>query len=458
MQKVKAFIKNQSCFSPPADLFWILLCHFALCTLLFDAALGQSQSTAGRYAAQEAAAIKKEELELAARLMKEFPDSEEPLVLMGNILIRHGNSAEGILLWEKVLQTNPRRPDVYDGMGWIALAKGEYQEAISWWRKALGVNPKMPGVRSGIARALMALGNASDAVKELEEEVKISPRSGFSFFLLGQQYLEQKNYEKARKNYEAAIAVEPNNTRAYYGLYTVYTRLNQPQLAQKYLASFKKLKQEDMNVLKDRNDAYNDLINVKNGAVKTYIAAAQIYAEQARQSSDRQKKLQEAEGLFKKAATIDPNSTEPLMQLAQLYRATARVSEALEMYKKIAVIEPKNPVSFLNMGLLYGQTKQITEAQDCFVKVIKLAPESSDGFRELAQLYLRGGMRLQDARKLAEKAVELEPIAINYMVLSRACDKNGDIAGAISAIKKAVDLEPNIQLYRQIYEALQKRK
>jgi len=37
-------------------------------------------------------------------------------------------------------------------------------------------------------------------------------------------------------------------------------------------------------------------------------------------------------------------------------------------------------------------------------------------------------------------------------------DKNGDVAGALSAMKRATELEPNNPLYKQIYEALQKRK
>jgi superkiller protein 3 len=399
---------------------------------------------------QEAASLKKEEIELAKKLMLEFPDSNVPIVLMGNIQVRHGNTAEGLELWKKALQLNPRQANVYNGMAWVAMSKGQYQEAINHWQKVLQIQPKMSGAHVGIARALMALGKQIEAIGELEEENKISPKSGFSFYLLGHQYLQQKDYDKAKKNYEAAIAVEPNNTNAYYGLYTVYTRLNQPKKAEQFLASFKKLKAEDMKVLKDRNDAYSDLLTVRKGAAETYVTAGRLYLESGR--------FQDAEALLKRATAIDPNDTECLEWLVTLYQTTNRVMDALQICKKIIKLEPEDPVAYLNMGLFYARLQRTAEAEESFVKAIKLAPEKSDGYREIAQLYLKSDIKLQEAKNLAEKAVKLGPTAVNYMALSRTCDKNGDTAGAISAAKQAVELEPSNPIYQQIYQALQKRK
>ena len=408
------------------------------------------QTSAKTVIEQEAAGLKKEEIELAKKLMLDFPDSNEPIVLMGNIQVRHGNSAEGLELWKKGLQLNPQQPNVYNGMAWVAMSKGQYQEAINHWQKALQIQPKTPGAHVGIARALMALGKQVEAIGELEEEIKISPKSDFSFYLLGQQYLQQKDYDKAKKNYEAAIAIEPNNTNAHYGLYAVYTKLNQPKAAQKYLASFKKLKAEDMKVLKDRNDAYSDLVTVRKGAAETYVTAGRLYMESGR--------LQEAEALLLRAIVIDPNDTECLEWLVTLYQTTNRVMDAIQICKKIIKIEPDDPVAYLNMGILYNRLQKTVEAEESFVKAIKLAPEKSDGYRELALAYLKSDIKLQEAKKLVEQAVKLEPTAVNYMALSRACDKNGDTAGAISAAKRAVELEPSNPIYQQIYQALQKRK
>jgi cytochrome c-type biogenesis protein CcmH/NrfG len=73
-------------------------------------------------------------------------------------------------------------------------------------------------------------------------------------------------------------------------------------------------------------------------------------------------------------------------------------------------------------------------------------------------LYLRRRLKLPEARQLAEKAVALEPTALNYFVLSRAYDQNGDPGRAVSALQKAVELEPANSSYRQTYERLRARE
>ena len=54
-------------------------------------------------AEQEIAALKEEEFGLSEQLLREFPNSEVPLLLTGNIQRKYGNSAEAVKFWEKAL-------------------------------------------------------------------------------------------------------------------------------------------------------------------------------------------------------------------------------------------------------------------------------------------------------------------------------------------------------------------
>lgn len=398
---------------------------------------------------QQVAELKKQEHALVQRLMEDFPDSEDPIVLMGNVQFRHGNSTEALKFWEKGLQLNPRRADVYKAMGWFAMGKEQYEEAIAHWQKGVQIDPQMPGVHNSIARALMGLGKHAEAIEELHKDIEISPDSSSSYFLLGQEYLQQKEYEKAKVNYEKAVLLEPNLTNAYYGLFTVCTRLKERTKADEYMEIFRKLKAEDMKVLKDRDDAYNDLVDMRNGAAETYMLAAKMYQGRG----DTQK----SEQILKKAAALDPANTVYLMQLAALYQAGNRPSDALAMHKRIGQIEPNNLTCQLNIGVISARLKQFADAEAAFAKAITLAPETSAPYRYLAQLYLETGTKLPRARELAERAVALEPIAANYFVLSWACDRNADTDSALSAIKKALESDPDNPRYRQMYELVRKR-
>jgi len=398
---------------------------------------------------QNIAVLKKEELELAERLMKEFPNSTNPILLMGNLWERHGDATKALEYFNKVLERDPKRADVYKGIGWFFMHKEQYEPAIEYWQKALEIDPNIPGVHHDISLALMGQNNQSQAIEELEKEVKISPRSSFSYFLLGQLCLRQKEYEKARNNYEKAIKIQPNYPNAYYGLFTLSARLKQQDKAKEYMTLFKKLKDEDMKILKDRNEAIDDLIDMQKGAAETYLLAGQMYQGRG--------DFQKAEELFKKAATLNPEDIQCLEKLASLYITRNRITDAIPLYRKISEIDPMDPVCYLNIGILSKRLKQMDDAEEAFRKVIEVAPGFSGGYCELAQLYLKTGRGFPEARELAEKAVALEPSALNYFVLSWACDMNGDSENAIKAIMKAIQLEPANLKYRNVYEHIKSK-
>ncbi len=398
---------------------------------------------------QKVAILKKEELELAERLIQDFPNNINPIMLMGSLWQRHGDATKAIEYFNKVLEQDPKRSDVYKGIGWFFMHKEQYEQAIGYWQKAIEIDPNIPGVHNNIAIALMGQNKQNQAIEELEKDIQISPRSSFNYFLLGQLYLRQKEYEKARNNYEKAIEIQPNNTNAYYGLFTLSARLKQQTKANEYMAIFKKLKAEDMKILKDRNELVDDLIDMRKGAVETYLLAGQMY--------QAERNYQKAEELLKRATTLDPNNILCLERLASLYLTGNRLTNAIPLYKKISEIEPKDPLCYLNIGILSMRLKQLDNAEEAFRKVIEVAPGFSSGYCELAQLYLKTGRGFPEARELAEKAVALEPSALNYFVLSWACDMNGDSENAIKAIVRAIQLEPTNLKYRNVYEHIKSK-
>ena len=398
---------------------------------------------------QEIAVLKKEELELAERLMKDFPDSINPIMLMGNLWERQGDATKALEYFNKVLEKDPERPDVYKSIGWFYMNKGEYEQAINYWQKALEMDPNTPSMHHNIALALMGQNKQNEAIEELEKDIQISPGSASSHFLLGQLYLQQKEYEKARNNYEKAIKIEPNYTNAYYGLFSLSIRLKQQDKAKTFMAIFKKLKAEDMKVLKDRNKAVVDLTDMQKGAAETYLLAGQMYQAGGN--------LQKAGELLKRATTLDPNNALCLERLASFYLTSNRITDAISLYRRISEINPKDPLCHLNIGILSIRLKQLGNAEKAFRKVIEVAPESSSGYRELAQLYLRAGTGYPQARALAEKAVALEPTALNYFVLSWARDMNGETENALKAIEKAMQLEPTNMKYRNVYEHIKSK-
>jgi tetratricopeptide (TPR) repeat protein len=398
---------------------------------------------------QEFAALKKEELQLAEQLRNDFFNNENSLMIMGNVWHRYGNTVEALKFYKRVLKINPRRADVYTVMGQVSLTEGKFEEAIGYWRKALDIQSQLTEVHSNIGHALMILGKRDEAIGEFEQEIQISPNSSLTYFLLGQAYLQDKEYEKARENYEMAIKINPEHANAYYGLATICTKLGNHDKAKRYSERFKKLKAESRKDLKGRKILYDDFVETQKLAALTYIEAGQMYRDVG--------KLDQAEELLKQAAGLDPENSACLLELASLYQKNGQPLKALQILKKISEIKPENAIYHFQIAILSSQLKLFDDVEEALRKVITLAPQQSAGYRELAGLYLKTGKKIAQARQLAEKAVALEATATNYFILSWACDKNGDNANALSAIKQAVKLEPGNPQYLRFYNLIQQR-
>ncbi|MHC4889194.1 MAG: tetratricopeptide repeat protein, partial [Planctomycetota bacterium] len=378
---------------------------------------------------EKIAVLKKEEMQLAQQLLRDFSENDATLALVGSIYGQHGNNTEAVKFLNKALELNPNRPDVYDALGWVAFFKGAYEEAITCWNRALKIDSRQPGLRSSIAFALMVLGRQTEAIEQLEKNIQIFPRSVYSHFLLGQAYLQQTEYKNAKKHYEVAVELDQNYVDAYYGLFTTCSRLKQQDKAYEYMAVFKKLKAEERKDLKGRKVAFDDVIAVRQTMAENRILAARIYQAGGQ--------LDKTEELLQKAITLDPENPKCLAELAGLYSMMNRPTEALKMYKRISEIEPQNPACFLNIGVISATLKRFDDAEEALREVIKLAPEDSSGYCELALLYLGMKRSYREARKLAEKAVKLEKTAANYYVLTRACEMNSDRTNALKAAEQA---------------------
>jgi tetratricopeptide (TPR) repeat protein len=167
--------------------------------------------------------------------------------------------------------------------------------------------------------------------------------------------------------------------------------------------------------------------------------------------------LLRAEERWRKAVELDPKNTACRLELASLMQRNGREREALAVCEQLRQIDPQSAVNYLRIGALNERLEQFEAAAGAYRKVVELAPQRAEGYRALAQLALRTGGDLAEAKRLAAKAVEVEPTAANYQLLCEVCQKSGDRAGAVAAIRRAVELEPNNAEYRQRLDLLEKR-
>ena len=389
-------------------------------------------------------ALKREELQLAAQLIKDFPRDHKAIGLVGNIHSRHGNHCEAKRYWRKALQLNPRDAHGYDALAMVSLLREEHEQAAALWRKAAEIDPNTPGVYYHLGQVLMALGKRQQAIEALNTDVEHFPGANPSHWLLGQLCMQSKQYEKAKEHYEAAIRTSPEFSKAHYGLAMACARLGQKDECRASLDKFKRLKAKEGESDRDHRGAYDDNSVMHTQVAQTCMQAGGIYYAHAF--------LWTAERLWKRAAALDAKQIASRDRLAVLYQHNGRNLEALAVCRQLKQLEPDSALRCMNLGVLLARLEQFDAARAELKEAYRLAPEHSGGYRLSAQMHLETGGDAVEALRLARRAVELEPIAPNYFVLGAACVKNGDRAAAREALQKAIALDPKNSKYRQTYE------
>jgi len=293
----------------------------------------------------------------------------------------------------------------------------------------------------------MDMGEYTEAIKELQQEIEIFPSSFTAHFQLAEAYRQIKEYDKAIEHYEQTIKLKPDHSHAYYGLAMVNAKMGQKEKAQEHLAEFRRLRDEVSSIYRKRQiDSREYLLSLRESVVKTYLDAECLYRDSGN--------IKKAEMLLNRASGLDPNNTRCLERLGVLYYATKRSAKALGCFEKIVRTDPNNSISYLNIGRIATRLKMFEKAEQAFRKVVMLSPNDPVGYCELARFYLRTNTNLAQAYSLTQKAITFQQDADTYFLLGWAADVNGDRASSLQAMEQAINLAPDNQQYRKIYERI----
>lgn len=102
----------------------------------------------------------------------------------------------------------------------------------------------------------------------------------------------------------------------------------------------------------------------------------------------------------------DPLTPEEHLNLGVTYEKKGEPENAMKEYKSAS---NKLPLAYLYMGNIYFQKHDYEEAEYNYKKAIKKDPGNADAYNNLAWLYYLTLEKIDEAEKLALKAIELNP-------------------------------------------------
>jgi tetratricopeptide (TPR) repeat protein len=149
---------------------------------------------------------------------------ELPLIKynLARAYLQNNNAAQAAVVLKQVLATNPDNEEALLHneealllLGEANLRSGNAQQVVASMLDLLKKRSDLAPAQLLLVRAYQALGRLEDAAAVFHEQIKISPQSAQPYLLLGLILLQQNKFDEARKAFENAQRLAPENLLAF---------------------------------------------------------------------------------------------------------------------------------------------------------------------------------------------------------------------------------------------------
>jgi tetratricopeptide (TPR) repeat protein len=347
--------------------------------------------------------------------------------------------------WQRCLELDPRNTLAYSRLVALSQQKANYEDIVQLMEGALRVDPDNATYRGLLGSALMYLNRPAQARQQLEL-ILVSGRGDVETYLLLGEACNQLDRPALAKRYlSVAVDLAPARPDVLYALIKAHNKLGERQQADELVARLEELKSMQLageatrETLRDEKFMPPRIAEILTFVGKSYLERGSLDAAQRH---------------FEQATTVAPADVESRKQLVQLATQRNDWQAALRRNQELRELEPGNRMHVWNEGAFLERAGRVEEAEQVFRDICDSQPADDAGYSALAALLLRNNRKLNEARSLAERAVQLSPSAHNYWLLGLIAKRQGDVSAARAALKQAISIDPENKEMSALYESL----
>ena len=231
-------------------------------------------------------------------------------------------------------------------------------------------------------------------------------------FAQGLQFYQQGNKPEAEKLFQKVIKREPNFAEAWNALGVM------AQESGHFHESIELIKRA---------------IAIQNKSADYHFNLAFSYC-QLNQFDDEEKELSTT-------VQLDPNHLHAQCRLADIYRQLHEHTRAIPIYQKCMKKMSDNPSLFANLAICHLETGDIANAEVAAISSLRIDAENRTSLLVMSQVLI-AKKRFEEAIRLLDKLVKVDPNFDHCFQLATAHMESGDYKAAIPLYKKLSEAYP----------------
>jgi protein O-GlcNAc transferase len=333
-----------------------------------------------------------------------------------------GQLERSVELYRQLLEQDPQRPELHNGLGLTLAEQGKWEEAIAAFRRALELDPQRVEAHINLGTALLEQDQPEAAIEAYRAALALQPDRPRVYFNLATAYRKLQQPERALDYYHVALGLQPDYAEAHRGLAN--------------LLSDRKLRKVFSNGLLDSMAHLSRALGVRPDFAQAYFEAGCLLLDQLR--------FKEAIPLLEKALEYKPDFALAYNNLGLAYRHLNEPEKEEIQYRQALVQDPQLAEAYCNLGLLLQSQHRNAEALPVLQEAVRLKPDFVEGHRALGSAYKELN-RLSEALEALEQALALKPDdPSTYAVLAGVYLQQCRHKEAIQAYRKSAKLAPGV--------------
>jgi Flp pilus assembly protein TadD len=279
--------------------------------------------------------------------------------------------------------------------------------------------------------------------------------------------VEQKQYDKARKEFETMLKEQPQDLTSMYALGVLGVQTNDLKAAENYLTAYLKLLSANPDEERDPTPALLLLAQIAEerqdteGVLKwlSLIEPGDVYLNAQIKRAQVIAKRGDVAGARKLLHELNVNGEREQAQIViaegQILRDANQAQESLKIFEAGLKQFPNNTDLLYDYAMAAEKSEKWEAMESTLRKIIELAPDNQHAYNALGYSFAERNIRLDEAHILIDKALKLapdDPFIMDSMGWVQF--RLGRLKEAESLLRHAYELRPDVEIAAHLGEVL----